>query len=109
MLIRNAIASLAVKNLNESRAWYERLFGRGPDSTPMAEVIEWKFERGGWLQVYQGPERAGKGSVTLAVDSIDETAKYLAEIGLDSSKRSERDKVRTIMIADLDGNSIAFA
>jgi len=109
MLIKNAIASLAVSDLNKSRAWYEKLFGRGSDSNPMPEVIEWKFERGGWLQVYKGPERAGNGSLTLAVDSIDEMGEHLAEIGLDGSKRTESDKVRTIMIADPDGNSIAFA
>ena len=36
----------------------------------MPEVAEWKFERGGWLQVYQLPERAGGGSCTLAVSDI---------------------------------------
>ena len=29
----------------------------------MPEVAEWKFERGGWLQVYQLKERAGAGAV----------------------------------------------
>jgi len=27
----------------------------------MTNVAEWKFDRGGWLQVYQLPERAGGG------------------------------------------------
>jgi hypothetical protein len=60
MPIRNAIASVAVKNVRAASQWYERLFGRPADSKPMPEVAEWKFERGGWLQVYQLPERAGK-------------------------------------------------
>ena len=37
----------------------------------MPEVAEWKFARGGWLQVYQLPERAGSGSCTLAVSDIE--------------------------------------
>jgi hypothetical protein len=38
----------------------------------MAEVAEWKFDRGGWLQVYENAERAGAGSCTLAVSNLDE-------------------------------------
>ena len=72
MSIRNALASVAVKDLKSASQWYEQLFGRPPDSRPMPEVAEWKFEQGGWLQVYQLPERAGKGSVTLSVNSLDQ-------------------------------------
>jgi hypothetical protein len=67
MKIDNALASLAVKDLKAAAAWYEKLFRRPADSIPMPEVAEWKFERGGWLQVYQLPERASGGSCTLAV------------------------------------------
>lgn len=52
MSIDNAIASVAVKELRSAVPWYEALLGRAPDSTPMPEVAEWKFPRGGWLQVY---------------------------------------------------------
>jgi hypothetical protein len=72
MPIRSAIASVAVKDLKSASQWYERLLGRPPDSKPMPEVAEWRFERGGWLQVYQLPERAGNGSVTLAVSNIEQ-------------------------------------
>jgi glyoxylase I family protein len=51
MKIENAIASGAVNDLKTASAWYEKLFGRPADSTPMPEVAEWKFDRGGWLQV----------------------------------------------------------
>lgn len=109
MLIKNAVASLAVKDLASATAWYRRLIDRAPDSTPMPEVAEWKFERGGWLQVYQLPERAGRGSVTLAVDDVDALAAHLQKLGIDEGKRSSGDQVKTLMIADPDGNSIAFA
>ena len=71
MTIDNAIASLAVKDLQAAVSWYEGVLGRPADSTPMPEVAEWKFPRGGWLQVYQLPERAGAGSCTLAVAALD--------------------------------------
>jgi hypothetical protein len=60
MRIKNVLASVAVRNLSQSSQWYEKLFGRPADSRPMAEVAEWKFEGGGWLQVYQLPECAGQ-------------------------------------------------
>jgi hypothetical protein len=109
MSIENAIASVAVKDLTAAVAWYRALLGRGPDSTPMSEVAEWKFPRGGWLQVYQLPERAGHGSVTLAASDIDEVVAHAGELGIDTSQRTSTAKVKTLMIADPDGNHIAFA
>jgi len=48
MSITNALASVAVNDLNSAVQWYEQVLGKPPDSRPMAEVAEWKFERGGW-------------------------------------------------------------
>jgi predicted enzyme related to lactoylglutathione lyase len=109
MSIDNAIASVAVKDLPAAVAWYEALLGRAADSTPMPEVAEWKFPRGGWLQVYQLPERAGNGSVTLSVTHIDDVVALVKKLGIDTSQRSSGSKVKTLMIVDPDGNHIAFA
>jgi hypothetical protein len=109
MKIENAIASVAVKNLKAASTWYEKLFGRPADSTPMPEVAEWKFERGGWLQVYELAERAGAGSCTLAVSDIAAVNAHLQSLGIDTSEASSGAKVKTVMIADPDGNHLAFA
>jgi predicted enzyme related to lactoylglutathione lyase len=109
MSIDNAIASVAVKDLKSAVAWYEALLGRSPDSTPMSEVAEWKFERGGWLQVYEAPERAGNGSFTLAVSNLDETIAKVEQLGIDAKDRNSGPQVKTLMIVDPDGNHIAFA
>ena len=109
MTIENALASVAVKDLKTAAAWYEKLFQRRPDSTPMPEVAEWKFDRGGWLQVYQLPERAGGGSCTLAVSAIEQVIAHLQSLGIDTSTRTSGAKVRTVMIVDPDGNHLAFA
>ena len=109
MTIDNALASVAVKDLKAAATWYEKLFGRPADSTPMPEVAEWKFDRGGWVQVYQLPERAGGGSCTLAVSNIDEMVAHLQSLGIDTSQRSSGPKVKTVMIVDPDGNHLAFA
>ena len=109
MSIINALASVAVNDLNSAVQWYEKVLGKPPDSRPMPEVAEWKFERGGWLQVYKLPARSGSGSVTLAVSSIDDQVAQLNKLGIDTRQRSSTDKVKTVMITDPDGNHIAFA
>jgi predicted enzyme related to lactoylglutathione lyase len=109
MTIDNAIASLAVKDLPAAVAWYRALLGRAADSTPMPNVAEWRFPRGGWLQIYQVAERAGRGSVTLAVSNIEEVVAHVATLGVDTSNRAFGAKAKTLMITDPDGNHIAFA
>jgi predicted enzyme related to lactoylglutathione lyase len=109
MPIRNAIASVAVKDLKSASRWYERLFGRTVDSQPMPEVAEWRFERGGWLQVYELPQRAGSGSVTLSVSNLDQQIRDLKNSGIDVGEPMRSDKVNVVMIKDPDSNSIALA
>jgi predicted enzyme related to lactoylglutathione lyase len=109
MSIDNAIAGVAAKDLKSAVQWYEPLLGRAPDSTPMPEMAEWKFARGGWLQIYQLPERAGGGSFTFAVSNIEEVVAHVRKLGIDDTQRSSGAKVKTLMIVDLDGNHIAFA
>jgi predicted enzyme related to lactoylglutathione lyase len=106
---QNALASVSVNNLNSAVKWYEKVLRKPPDSRPMPEVAEWTFERGGWLQVYNLPERAGSGSFTLAVSSIDDQVVRLNKLGINTGQRSAGDKVKTLMITDPDGNHIAFA
>jgi hypothetical protein len=108
MTITNALASLAVRDLEVSSQWYEMILG--PGSQPMPEVVEWQLERGGGLQVYALPERAGRGSCTLIVSDIDEIAAQLRTSGVAADAEPVRnDRVDTVMIKDPDGNSIAFA
>ena len=109
MTITNALASLAVTDLARSVKYYQKLFGRPADSTPVPEVAEWKFARGGWLQVYQLKERAGAGSVTLAVTSVEDQMATLHKLGIDPGNPMVSEKTKVLMIKDPDGNSIAFA
>ncbi|HEV7669208.1 MAG TPA: VOC family protein [Thermoanaerobaculia bacterium] len=108
MPIKNALASLAVKDVDAAAKWYEKVLGT-TSSRPMPEVAEWTFERGGGLQVYQLPERAGSGSCTLVVTDIEKLAAHLETLSIDTSERTSGERVNTLMITDPDGNHIAFA
>jgi predicted enzyme related to lactoylglutathione lyase len=107
MSFDNALASVPVRDVDAAAQWYERLFER-PPSRPMSEVAEWKFAGGGGLQAYEAPERAGGGSATLAVTGIERHATALRASGIEPQVLGN-DRVKTLMIKDPDGNSIALA
>ena len=109
MKIENVLASVAVRDLAAATKWYERVFQRPADSTPMPEVAEWKFTRGGWLQVYRLPERAGGCSCTFAVDDLDHVVTHLENLGVETGEEMKSERTRVIMIKDPAGNSLAFA
>lgn len=109
MTFKNALASVAVADLAAAKEWYRKLLGRPEDSMPMKEVAEWRFEGGGWLQVYQSKDRIGTGSVTLSVKDLGEQIAQLRKLGIDPGRQMSGDKVKVIMLKDPDGNSIALA
>ena len=108
MAIDNVLASVAVKDLAAAQAWYTRVLGSSP-SRPMKEVLEWKLAGGGGLQVYELPERAGHGSLTLVVRDLDAEIKKLDALGVDTRDRTSSSRVRTVMVTDPDGNHVALA
>ena len=109
MTISNALASVAVKDIKAAVQWYERVFGRPADSTPIPELAEWKFPSGGCLQVYALPERAGSCSCTLVVSDIDSEATRLGKLGVATGAQASGTHTKVFMVKDPDGNSIAFA
>jgi predicted enzyme related to lactoylglutathione lyase len=108
MAIDNALASVAVNDLEVAEAWYTKLIGKA-GSKPMPEVIEWKFPSGGGLQVYALTERAGRCSFTMIVRDIESEIQKLDSMGVDTHERSSNSRVRTVMVSDPDGNHIALA
>jgi hypothetical protein len=75
----------------------------------MTELVEWKFQGGSWLQVYQAPDRAGRGSCTLSVDDLAGEVSRLRQAGFDTGEPAGTETVKVVMIKDPDGNSIAFS
>lgn len=109
MSINNSLAGTAVHDLTAAKVWYERLLGRAPDQEPMAEVVEWKFPNGGWIQVFADPERAGKSSLTLSVSDLDEEWHRIRESGFEVGEINDAKSVRTAIMTDPDGNQIVLA
>jgi catechol 2,3-dioxygenase-like lactoylglutathione lyase family enzyme len=109
MTVKNALAGIAVRNLDASIGWYEKLLDRSPDARPMDGLAEWQFSTGGWMQVFHDDERAGFSSVTLAEDDLDALLKQLRKKGIEIGPTTTSKLVKTAIIKDPDGNQIVFA
>ena len=106
--ITNALACVAVKDIDAAVLWYRQVLARPADTTPMPELAEWKFPGGGGLQVYALPERAGSCSCTLTISDIDLEASRLEKLGVATGAKMG-EQATVFMVNDPDGNSIAFA
>jgi len=47
MALKNALAFLAVRDVEEGTRGKKMLLGREPDTQPMKGLVEWQFEAGG--------------------------------------------------------------
>lgn len=112
MAIRNAIASIAVKDLKSALPWYEKLLGRGPDRAlqeDQEDMVEWVFEQGGRLQLRQQADRAGRGSLLLAVGSLDTEMLQLNRWGISAGDVVRTSAQRILSIEDPDGNVVSLS
>ncbi|MEQ8936149.1 MAG: hypothetical protein RIE56_10205 [Amphiplicatus sp.] len=109
MTLQNALAGVAVKDFDAALNWYERLFNRPADKTPMPGLAEWRFPGGGWLQLFEDADKAGSSSVTLVETDIESRRAQLSNGGYGIRDESRSDYVAVAIIDDPDGNQIVFA
>ena len=104
MTITNALASLAVSDLDRAERWYATLFDRAPDARPMDGLLEWHLPDGG-VQVFLG---AGRSGVTLATDDLDAVVAALTAAGVDHDGPQQATASRLLQLADPDGNRVVL-
>jgi hypothetical protein len=109
MSIDNALAGIAVKDLQAGMAWYQQLIGRPADTRPMPEVAEWKFPAGGWIQLFEDGARAGHSSLTLAVSGLHDHVRALRSKGVPVGDPFGSKRVKVAMVKDPDGNRVVLA
>jgi catechol 2,3-dioxygenase-like lactoylglutathione lyase family enzyme len=108
-MFRNALAGIAVSDLEKAEIWYDNLLGRAPDTRPMGELVEWEFPGGGWLQVFVDRIRAGNTSITLVVSDFQQGLERLNELGIKILSVTQGDKVKVCIVHDPDGNQVVLA
>jgi hypothetical protein len=59
----------------------------------MPEVAEWRFTKGGWIQVLEDADRAGHSSVTLVEENLDKRLSDLQAKAIEVQSTSEAESV----------------
>jgi hypothetical protein len=108
-MIKNVLAYIPVRDIEDGTRWYKMLLGREPDVRPMEGLVEWEFEAGGWLQLNENRQLAGRSSITLVETNISDRVSMLTRAGIKPSSFVEGDAVSVIIINDPDGNQVVFA
>lgn len=108
MALAHVLAGSLVTDLTAAEHWYSALFDRGPDTRPMAGLLEWYLPDGSGLQVYEEPERAGRSNVVLMDDDLDSTAARLTEASVTHSGPQPGGVARILVLSDPDGNRVVL-
>lgn len=91
--------------------FYTRVFGRGPDTAPMDDFLEWQVAPGTWLQLSTGHERPGANNarVRLEVEDVEEAVARMrtAEVPIGEVVRVP-DVVAFANFSDYWGNALGF-
>jgi catechol 2,3-dioxygenase-like lactoylglutathione lyase family enzyme len=103
----HVLSVVPVSDLEVSKAWYEKLFGRPTDNNPMPALVEWQVVPGGWVQVFIDEDRAGTGLLNFAVDDLAAHVRDAADRGLAPGEIEDANKgVQLATLKDPDGNVI---
>jgi predicted enzyme related to lactoylglutathione lyase len=106
--LKNVNAVLPVSDHAAAVAWYKQWIGRAPDVEPMEGVAEWQIAENAWIQVAHNPEFAGKTSIVIGVDDIDDHVASLANGGVACGEIQDYDFIKLTEIVDPEGNKINF-
>jgi catechol 2,3-dioxygenase-like lactoylglutathione lyase family enzyme len=103
----HVLSVVPVSDIEVSKAWYEKLFGRPADNNPMPVLVEWQVVPGGWVEVFVDEERAGSGLLNFAVDDLQSHVAEAADRGLAPGDVEDANKgVQLSTLKDPDGNLI---
>ena len=110
MTTNHVLAVVAVSDFDASHGWYERLFGTPATNVPMpGNLAEWRVTDGGWLQVFNAPDRAGTSMVNFAIANLDQQRTDLEARGIETGDIVTVNKgVKLCSVNDPDGNTITF-
>ena len=102
-------AGIPVRDLERSRAWYQRLLGSEPAFLPNDVEAVWEVAENRYLYIELRPEHAGHAMHTLFLEDFDAVSREVAGRGLEPDEQETYDNgVRKAIYRDADGNEIGF-
>ncbi len=109
MALRKIYAHLSCAHHAASVRWFEKLFGRAPDATPMAGLAEWHHGDSAGFQLFENAVDAGHGTLTLFVHGLNDEKIRLTEAGLETGDVEIATTTRQLLLRDPDGNLVVVA
>lgn len=109
MPIETIFAHVSCRDIAVSAPWYEKLFGKAPVRRPMPGLVEWQFSDSAEVQLFESPEHAGHGTLTLGVLPIEPEHIRLTAAGLAPGPIEEAEDYFIVRLRDPDGNLIVLA
>ncbi|CAN7532476.1 glyoxalase/bleomycin resistance/dioxygenase family protein [Rhizobium sp. LjRoot30] len=109
MALTAIYAQLNCSDLGASTAWFSTLFARQPDARPMQGLAEWHHGREAGFQLYENPQQAGSGTLTLLVDDIRSEQERLGAGGVKTAEIETADYTTIMRLNDPDGNLVVLA
>jgi len=109
MGIKTIFAHVSCTNLETSRAWYEKLFGKPPSRQPMPKLAEWQFSDSAEVQLFEDKEHAGASTLTLGVLPLEPERKRIEVAGLAPGPIEETDGYFLMRLRDPDRNLVVLA
>lgn len=109
MSIERIFAHVSCSDLDESAHWYEQLFARPADASPMDHLREWHEGDQAGLQLFEDSYKAGQSTLTLIVTDAREDFLRLKEAGLNPGEVERGGGGHLVKLADPDGNLVVLA
>jgi len=107
--VTHVFSGIAVRDFAAAKGWYERLFGRPPDTLPHDTEAVWNLADGGLVYIVGDAERAGGGQLMLIVPDLDEALALVAQRGLGPAPIEVMGSgARRLTLTDPDGNRVSF-
>ena len=102
------ITVIKVANLEKSREWYSRLFGKGLDLEPFPGNVEFKVG-GAWVQISEGKVDPSSWSFQIEVRDVVRERKRLTEAGIQTGEIGTVPQVISWFdLKDSDGNAMRW-
>jgi predicted enzyme related to lactoylglutathione lyase len=106
--VREAITVITVGDIQKSREWYSRLFGKGPDLEPFPGNVEFKVG-GAWVQISRGKVRPSSWSLQLEVRDLSRERERLRSSGIAATEiKTVPDVISYFDLSDPDGNTMRW-
>lgn len=103
-----AIVEIQVSDLQKSREWYSRLFGKGPDLEPFEGNVEFKIG-GAWVQIVAGEPKPSSWSLQVEVGDLLLERQRLREEKIDATEiKTASNVISWFDLKDPDGNSMRW-